>query len=269
MGWETRAGRSYFYEARREGGRVVKRYIGSGPLASLYARDLAQRREKREEERDVRSRWIEEDKELAAFLAESLKASCEWIEAAGFHRPARKPWRRKKVEMTQRPNPASAVLRAELEKIKAGQVGVSSVAVAETFSDGLPAVIARMAGESEKHQRIRALLAADAEQEIERLAGLNPAPVVRLLASRVVACRMHLANCESNLRQNSNGTINMKVAEALDRRIERAQRMYLAAIKALTDAQRLPLPVVVAGPGGVVNVAERQINIVGAALPES
>jgi hypothetical protein len=263
MGWETRAGRRYFYEARREGGRVIKEYIGSGPVASFRALDVAQRRERRLEERAILAQWIAEDEELAAFLAQSLRTSREWIEAAGFHRPGRKPWRKKKLEVMQRPNPATAPLRAELERIKASQIGVANVSVAEAFSDGLPAVIARMGGQDEKQKRVRELIAADAEQEIEQLAGLNPAPVVRLLASRVVACRLHLACCESNLRQNSNGTINMKTAEAMDRRIERAQRMYLAAIKALTDAQRLPLrPVWITAPSGaVVNVGEKQVNV--------
>jgi hypothetical protein len=39
MGWERRAQcrDTYFYTARKVGGRVVKRYIGRGPLADVAA----------------------------------------------------------------------------------------------------------------------------------------------------------------------------------------------------------------------------------------
>lgn len=38
MGWEERKGRRYYYKAERVGGRVVKRYVGTGRLAELAAR---------------------------------------------------------------------------------------------------------------------------------------------------------------------------------------------------------------------------------------
>ena len=37
MAWETRAGRRYYYRKRRDGGRVVSEYIGSGPGAEAMA----------------------------------------------------------------------------------------------------------------------------------------------------------------------------------------------------------------------------------------
>ena len=50
MGWERRAQHSnrYFYTARKVGGRVVKTYIGRGPLAEVAAaQDAAVKAERR------------------------------------------------------------------------------------------------------------------------------------------------------------------------------------------------------------------------------
>ncbi len=47
MGWEDRGGRRYYYEKVREGGRVVSRYVGTGPGAELaVALDDEERRER-------------------------------------------------------------------------------------------------------------------------------------------------------------------------------------------------------------------------------
>ena len=37
MGWERRRNGTYYYYARREGGRVVKTYVGTGPSAAVAA----------------------------------------------------------------------------------------------------------------------------------------------------------------------------------------------------------------------------------------
>ena len=50
MAWEKRGGpRRYFYGARRKNGRVVKNYIGSGPMADLMAQLQSLGRAKRKE----------------------------------------------------------------------------------------------------------------------------------------------------------------------------------------------------------------------------
>ncbi len=37
MGWEERKGKYYYYEKRREGGRVVSKYVGTGSFAEMCA----------------------------------------------------------------------------------------------------------------------------------------------------------------------------------------------------------------------------------------
>lgn len=42
MGWERRGRGRYYYYKRREGGRVVSQYAGSGPVAQAIAAQQAQ-----------------------------------------------------------------------------------------------------------------------------------------------------------------------------------------------------------------------------------
>ena len=58
MGWETRAGRLFYYRKRRIGRRVVSEYGGSGEaaavVAALDAHERAERDARRKERREVR-----------------------------------------------------------------------------------------------------------------------------------------------------------------------------------------------------------------------
>lgn len=52
MAWETRGkGRRYYYRPQRNGGRVVKTYLGHGPAAVRAAERDAEARARREDER--------------------------------------------------------------------------------------------------------------------------------------------------------------------------------------------------------------------------
>lgn len=99
MSWEQRgtSGR-YYTRSRRVDGRIVREYVGYGPIAELVAlRDEAERRRREEE---VRA-WREEREELERLDAEAGEM-CELAEllsraalvTAGYRQHQRGEWRK-------------------------------------------------------------------------------------------------------------------------------------------------------------------------------
>ena len=104
MAWETRGGRPYFYHSAKVDGRVVKAYVGTGPVAELAAKlealDRRRRREAAEALKADRARVAPAEAASAALdaLAEALVAAA--LTAAGFHRHNHGPWRRRRAART-------------------------------------------------------------------------------------------------------------------------------------------------------------------------
>ena len=86
------------------------------------------------------------------------------------------------------------------------------------------------------------------------LAGAEPSPLEWLVVGRVVACWLQLHYAEARYAQNL-GKLTMEQGEYHQLTIDRAQKRYLAAIKALAQVRRLLTPAV------QVNIADQQINI--------
>ena len=116
-------------------------------------------------------------------------------------------------------------------------------------------VIGRIAGQN----TVGAEAVAGRLERLRReLAGPAPTPLEALLVERIVTNHLVLARAEMAAAQNE-GTQSIRQADYGQRTVDRAQKRYLAAIKALAAIRRLPLPVVqlnVAAAGGQqVNVA--------------
>ncbi len=100
MAWETRGGKRYYYRARKEDGRVVKEYVGTGPSAEIAA--LQDRSVREERATTARARRAEQDR-LEAIDSEVTDID-HAIEAvtqvnlllAGYHRHHRGAWRRRR-----------------------------------------------------------------------------------------------------------------------------------------------------------------------------
>lgn len=99
MGWEQRSGRFYFYEKRREGRRVVSRYVGGGVLAFMVEEMMAESRQERQRQqqaqKEIRDEQKQIDRELAgaeSTLAGIVRAA---LRAAGFHQH-KGQWRKKR-----------------------------------------------------------------------------------------------------------------------------------------------------------------------------
>jgi hypothetical protein len=96
MGWETRNGASYYYQKRREGGRVVSRYVGSGAHANFVAMmDAQEQAEQVLEDAAIRAERARHEAMDARLdeLGEMVEAlTTAALLAAGYHTHKRQ-WR--------------------------------------------------------------------------------------------------------------------------------------------------------------------------------
>ncbi len=103
MAWEQRErGGLYYTRSRKVDGRVVREYVGTGPLAELASEADARERRRREEEAEA---WREERERMEALEA-PIEELCEAAEvlahaalvAAGFRRHNRGEWRKRREQ---------------------------------------------------------------------------------------------------------------------------------------------------------------------------
>jgi hypothetical protein len=99
MGWEKRdRGGLYYTRSKKINGRVVREYVGTGPLAELAALLDDEDRLRREEE----ARAWREEKERIRALEVPMEELCRAAEVltqaalltAGYHRYKREEWRK-------------------------------------------------------------------------------------------------------------------------------------------------------------------------------
>jgi hypothetical protein len=104
MSWEARKGRRYYYRAFRQQGRLVKQYVGSGSDAVAVAeQDVALRAEqaaRRQAEQERRQLDLALSDQVASLAAEAGALMEAALLAAGYHRPQRKPWRKRRSRRT-------------------------------------------------------------------------------------------------------------------------------------------------------------------------
>ena len=101
MGWETRQGGGRYYtRSRREGGRIVREYIGIGRAAELAVllgeREREERKAARAEGRERRAQI-----EAADYLTDALCRGADALAqaallAAGYHQHDRGVWRKRR-----------------------------------------------------------------------------------------------------------------------------------------------------------------------------
>jgi hypothetical protein len=261
---------------------VVKRYVGTGPLAELAARLSALAADRR--------KWARADRELAAArrsrparaaglidAADAVLAA--WLPACGWHRPNRGPWRRKRGWAMgdlatlggRRPLDswdaaglwrANGDLPAELMpaegKPKVGAVAAyltDHPAAVSLYGDLARRVVSRLADAVGGHGTLEAAAIKTKAAALRlALAGDCPNPVELLLAERAVVCWAACHQYELLYYGSLDRGRSAKDHEFHDRRISAAHRRLLSSLKTLAAVRRMKLPdlmavVQVAGPG--------------------
>jgi hypothetical protein len=100
MGWErTRSGGRYYTRSRKRGGKVIREYVGGGPVGELAAAADALRRAQRQAEWEARradkARWqaaLGPLLELCSRAGLLVKAT---LLVAGYTQHARSSWRKR------------------------------------------------------------------------------------------------------------------------------------------------------------------------------
>ena len=224
MPWKTRGGRAYYYESEREGDRVRSRYIGSGETAPLsisqsevIERDLPQAggydRKAKCDKAERFSARIDRACRLLTVTAEAI------LEADGYHRHHRGPWRRRRTmsvetlpaksgqpasELAERYQGGEAEAREEIrafiDKAEAGDRQAAAQVAKMIQAIPRPAdIIAPDIAKVVEERLIRRSYGKDAHASMEavryrlaslrqELAGPSPSAVERLLAERAALC---------------------------------------------------------------------------------
>ncbi|MDA2924329.1 hypothetical protein MYX65_06675 [Acidobacteria bacterium AH-259-L09] len=101
MAWETRQrGGRYYTQSRKVGGRVIREYVGAGPVGELAAAADARARAQRQAQEAA---WRAEFQRIES-ASVPLEEFCGAVESlarvslllAGYHRHHRGEWRRKR-----------------------------------------------------------------------------------------------------------------------------------------------------------------------------
>jgi hypothetical protein len=285
-------GNLYYYESVREGGRVRSEYVSAGRFALLADALARARRANREAERAEARRRLDEVRAAAAEAERGERGAFDAVERlfrgamarAGFHRPGRHPWRRRRmgtaVKATGKgkakavPAPAAAAAADRPPARTEGQRLVDAV------EDGVPGALdafkawlesprgayaVKVVG-SPQYGAAEAVIAEyDAAFDPrgpsrvaankhwckvrEQLLGKHPTPLESLLVERVVFTWFCLYTAELKAARLWVGRApDPGLARLHERRVAGASRRFTAACKALADLRRLPVP------PGVVNV---------------
>lgn len=217
MAWEKRSKRRYYYEAKWENGRVVKRYLGHGIQAQKAALKADSTRNGKRRAREVVRRIVEE-LDPVTLLMKQLESSVRELTqiellSHGYHQH-RGNWRKRRVNKEAKTPPASPaepqsdrMTVGELINLaKAGRTEI--LPTLRAFLDDHPEVwqqygnlglqaqeewLNLIAGEN---LYLKENLRRNAEDLRKRLAGEHSTPLEELQAERIVALNLQVAYYE-------------------------------------------------------------------------
>ena len=84
------------------------------------------------------------------------------------------------------------------------------------------------------------------------LEGENPSPLESLLVDRIISCYLHVNFAENEYTDSVGPGARLEVAEYMQKRLDRANKRYIAAIKALAQVRKM-------GPAIQINIAQQQL----------
>lgn len=285
MAWKrSTTGTPYYSRSRRHGHRVITEYIGMDHLAAqVAALDTAVRAERRAltaADRAERDRLTALDTPVERLCLAAAALLAATLTAAGYHRPNRGPWRRRRNSTpniggtTPMSQPLPTPTRDEMEDLmtRAAQRDPLALQTIRDLFDQRPELW-RALGDlaaraqsalldviAQRHPIARAALDRHLATLRAALAGPDPAPLETLLIDRVIACWLQLHHADQEYARRYD-LLNLKQSDYYQRRQSRAQQRYLDAIRALMQYRRIGQPTI------QVNLSNPPINPPPAANP--
>jgi hypothetical protein len=269
MPWKCRKNHLYFYSTRREGGRVVQRYLGRGVLGQTAAELIRLEAEAK----GARALIERDERDLDAWHREVNNLLGEFLTVLGYHKH-KGTWRRKRmsknelspadrarvVALAKQAQEGSAKAGRQLAELLAGdperliRLGVGDVeAIAE--DQAVREMTRRKGGPLDElfSEAIRARLAKMRGE----LTGADPGPIETLLVDRIAISwlRCQMAEIQVSKLATQEGGYTPAAMEFRTRILDRAHRRLLSALKALAQVRRLGVPRV------QVNLGDKQVNI--------
>jgi hypothetical protein len=277
--------RGYSYKTRRDGERVTREYIGGA--ASISLRIEQNKKEAQSQERAIQEKRRLDDDALDTVIGrlcdETTAITHNALEAVGYHRRKSEKWRKrhksKRGSMTNqsaaieklRAKAEIAATKSELKELIRRASGGDKAAAKRFFElkDAAPDGSLTQYGDIHRivqetllhkickkdlitHETMKRHMTAMAQD----LAGPQASPLEMMLAQRIALCYFHLYYCDNIAILNDGNEAWTNADDKMQqKRIDAANKRYLAATKTLAQVQRLNLPDV------QINVGEKQVNI--------
>ncbi|MES2459851.1 MAG: hypothetical protein V4671_04650 [Armatimonadota bacterium] len=133
------------------------------------------------------------------------------------------------------------------------------------FWNTTEAVVTMVVGD--KKPVLQEILRQEANQHKDALLGESPTQLERILVDRIVACGLQVGALEReyDAALSKAGGMYISQSESFGKKIERAHKNHLMAIKTLAQVRKLQLPTIaMAMPGSTqINIGEKQVNMAG------
>jgi hypothetical protein len=266
VGLEFRGNHAYYYEKVCVGGKVVSRYGGGGELAALYpsfARLMAARREReRAAARAEAERVAEADRRFDAYCGRVQALADAFMLAAGYHRPGRHRWRKKRMSKTAVPAKRGKTPSAKKPRTFGDEIAELTDGGAAEYAAAEAMAYQWADGHRECDYAVRRAMRASYDRTYKEVAGENPTPLEKILAERVALCHLRVAHMEYITSAVLAIKPDHRDAENLDRRLSRAHQRLLTAVKCLADVRRFgPLTAVQVNVGGNLSVGANPLPV--------
>jgi hypothetical protein len=262
---EFRGNHAYWYDKKWVGGRCVSCYAGGGELADLsfgFARLMAAKREReRAAARAEAERVAEADRRFEAYFRGVQALADAFMVAAGYHRPGRHRWR-KRVSKTALPAKPKKTPPAKKPRTLGDEIASMTEGGAAEYAAAEAMAYEWADGHRECDHATRRAMRASYDRTYKEVAGENPTPLEKILAERVALCHLRVAHMEYITSAMLAIKPDHRDAEKLDRRLSRAHRRLLSAVRCLADVRRVgPRTAVQVNVGGNLSVGDSSLPV--------